>query len=266
MQAAEAEAELVGSQLETVVTSKSELEKVLQESFQGLKDCVFEESAVEAAVQTVMAAVEKLGLEGSLVATLPAVLARRERGAFDFVVIQGAEQGICDKIAALGAEAEPLAASRSAKVAAVEAAKLSVEEAAAHETEAAGKLQEANATSAEAVAATEEIRVELAKREADVVQVAAVRDAKQQELEQFCSYNVSIFHMLRDRTVSKEPDEKPEESKEEIVQECAEDGNESMLDTSADNAAEKAADKVADKVGTVLAEEQRATLVAVAGA
>jgi len=258
LQAAEAESALVGSQLGTAVTSKSELEKVLADSFHGLRDGTLEESAVEASVQMVMAAVEKLGLEGSLVATLPAVLSKRERGAFDVVVIQGAEQGICEKIAAFGAEAEALTASSSEKAAVVEAATASVKEAAAHEADAVGKLEAANAASSEAAATLEATRVELTRLEADVVQAAAVQEAKQQEFDQFCNYNMSIFQMLRERTANKDAQEKLEESREESAQECSEDAQEIVPDV--------AVDKVADKVESVLAEDQRATLVAVAGA
>jgi len=276
LQSAEAEVVSVGTQLETAVASKAYLEKVLAESFQGLKDGTFEEGAVEAAVQIVMAAVEKSGLEGSLIATLPAVLARRERGAFDLVVIQGAEQGMSDKITALGAEAESLTASRSEKATAVEAAKASLEEAASRESEAAGKLQAASAASAEAVAAIEDTRAELTKLEAGVAEAEAVRDAKQQELESYCSYNLSIFQMLRDRTAAKEVEVEPqekmeeeakekmdlEEAKEEIMQEPSEEPKESI----AEDVIHEVAEKVADKVETVLTEDQQATLVAVAGA
>jgi len=198
--------------LEKVRAQMSEFEEVLSSSFAKLRDGSFEDAEADSLVQKVMAVGQKGGLEESLLATLPTCLAKRERGAFDQVVLDGAEQGLQGRIAALREAVAGLESKLSEAGTSAQVAKEELEAALDAQTKASEQLQSKQEASSQASAEAAEAKRALTNFDQDLSQVQDHLLAKRSELESFCSYNLAMFKMLRDATASK-----PEPPSEEAV-------------------------------------------------
>lgn len=195
------------SELQQALSLKSQLEDVLSGSLKQLVDGDYEDDGANGLIQVVTAAGAKSGLEESLMATLPLSLAKRERGGFDDVVISEAEKAIGGQIAALHEVAESAAATHAEQASAVQAAQTFLEAAERDLKLAAEGLRGAQEADSLAAASVEVAKVKAADQENTLAQAIGVRDAKQQELNQFRDYNMCIFTLMRDSISDKERSE-----------------------------------------------------------
>jgi len=189
----------LGVELEQTKAQLSELEAAVVDKFPRLRDGSCEGSEAEGLVQEVMAASAKFALEESLMLALPATLAKRERGAFDEVVIGQAEQSLRGKLESMAADVEAASNLLAAQAPTSQVAQSGLDAALADQTQAAETLRAAEETVSQAKAAEEAAKCALAQHEPKSAAAEAVLQARREELEQFCAYNVCIFSLLRDR-------------------------------------------------------------------
>jgi len=216
VQDAEAAEKRVAAELAATRASITEFEEVLTNSFAKLRDATFEEGEAEALVEPVLAMGRACSMEDSLLATLPACLARRERGAFDQQVLEQAEQTLRQKVAGFGEAAVASEAQFATCQASVGAAKSELEAAVGAQSEAAEQARSAEEQSSTAAAAAAEARRAVTDFQAKVAEAQATKEQSREAAEGFKSYNVFMFEMLRDAT-----SQKAEPSTEEAVMEPA---------------------------------------------
>lgn len=216
VQDAEAAEKRVAAELEATRASITEFEEVLTNSFAKLRDATFEDGEAEALVEKVMAMGRACSMEDSLLATLPACLARRERGAFDQQVLEQAEQTLRQKVAGFGEASVASEAQLATCQASVGTAKGELEAAVGAQSKAAEQLRSAEEQDSTAAAAAAEARRAMNEFQARVAEAQATTEQSREAAEAFKSYNVFMFEMLRDATTKK-----AEPSTEEAVMEPA---------------------------------------------
>lgn len=185
------------SELEQTIALKTELQEVLSGSLKTLRDGHYQDGEVAGMIEAVTSASVKSCMEVSLVATLPMSLAKRDRGAFDEMVIREAEQGIRGKIAALAEVAEAAAGPLSAHAEAVRAEQARLDAATSNQAHLLDGLHIIREGSSAAAATAAAARASVIELEAEFTRAAAAKSAREGELEHFCSYNVCIFKLLQ---------------------------------------------------------------------
>jgi len=203
LQEAEVAEQRVAAELKTIRSSIADFEDVLANSFVKLRDVSFEESEAEGLVAKVMAMGKACSLEDSLLATLPACLAKRERGAFDQQVLTAAEQTLRQKVSGSVEKATALETQLLTCQTSVAAAKTDLEAAGGAQAEAAEQLQSAEATSAAASTASAEARQAVTEVQVKLAEAQTTLEKSREALDSFKSYNVFMFEMLRDATSKK---------------------------------------------------------------
>lgn len=204
---AELEHKRVKADLEQVQAPVTELEEMLSGSLTKLKSRELgqlDALQVDSLVQSVLAVAKKVQMEEAMVATLPASLAKPEKGSFDEVVIHQAEQCFRDKLAALSTVAHAARGPATAQAAVVQAAQAELDAELAQHTQAAARLRGAQEASAESAAAVKAAIQAVAKLDAKLAVATATQAGRQAELDQFCAYNICLFKVLRDRTAPKQ--------------------------------------------------------------
>jgi len=203
VQEAETAEQKVAAELEATKASVVRFEEVLATSFAKLKAASFEDGEADALVEQVMAAGRDCSLEDSLLATLPACLARRERGAFDQQVLEQAEQSLRQKVASLGEAKAASEGQLGTCQAAAGAAKGELEAATVAQSEVADQLRSAEEQRAAADTAAAEARRAVDEFQASVAEAQAAKEKSREAAEGFRSYNLFMFQMLRDATTQK---------------------------------------------------------------
>jgi len=203
VQKMEFEEKRLRAELEQRSAQVSEVQEVISESFERLKNGNYEDIEVEKLVQGVMAVAAKCSLEESLMLSLPTSLAKRGRGTFDEAVINQAEQSFQSKLESLRDSATAAEGPLAAQVTASQMAQAELDGAMADQAQAEDKLRSTRDTSAEAAAAQESAKCTLAQLESKLETATASQGVKSAELEQFRSYNVCMFNSLRDRVPQK---------------------------------------------------------------
>jgi len=195
----EVEERRLRAEFEMTSAQSSELEKAIVEDFARLRDGSYQDSEAEGLVQKVMAVSAKFSLEQSLMMSLPATLAKRERGSFDEVVIGQAEQSLRGELDSIGAAVAAASAQLAAHAAATQMAQSELENALADQMQAADTLCGAQDAQSKGKSDEEAAKCDLTQIESKLAAATAVHQTKCGELEQFSAYNVSIFNLLRDR-------------------------------------------------------------------
>lgn len=191
------------TELEQIKGHRSEMETVLSEAFEKLRDGKFEENEAEILVQTVQAAAASLGLEESLLIALSRSLMMKQRGTFDNAVIGELERALQDKVATLTKAEEEATERHDAQVADMQRDRTALEAAEAAHTEALEQTDAAQALGAVATAATEAAKGRLAEREPEFAASTAAREERLAALEEFKAYHTCVFGLLRDRVPKK---------------------------------------------------------------
>jgi len=215
LEQAEVEQKRLDTDLEQAQRQVTELEDMLSGSFAKLKDVSYEDGEAEGLVQAVLGSATKVSLEESMIATLPASLAKRERGSFDQAVICEAEAAFQGKLATIRSAAEAANAPAAAQAGLAQAAQAELDAELASQSEAADGLRCAEEASAQAVAAAKAAKLAVAEIDAKVTAAAAAQKEKQAELEQFCAYNMSLYKVLRDRTAPRQQEAEPSQDSAE---------------------------------------------------
>jgi len=221
LQEAEDAEQRVAAEFTTIRSSMADFEDVLTNSFVKLRDASFEDNEAEGLIEKVMAMGKACTLEESLLATLPACLAKRERGAFDKQVLEQAEKVLRQKVMSLGEAATASEAKLVACKTCTEVAKADHTAAGVTHTEVAEQLRNAEAASITASAAAAESRQATSDLQARVLDAQALVEYSREALEGFKTYNVFMFEMLRDAT-SKKVEVVAEEVATETMEQSAE--------------------------------------------
>jgi len=221
LQEAEAAEQRVAAELTTTRSSIADFEEVLANSFIKLRDASFEDSEAEGLIEKVMAMGKACTLEESLLATLPACLAKRERGAFDQQVLEQGEQIFRQKVTSLSEAATASEAQLATCQTSVEAVRVALAAAGVTQTEVAEQLQSAEVACTAASATAAEARQAATDLQARVVEAQALVEKSREAMEGFKTYNVFMFEMLRDAT-SKKVEVASEEVATETMEQSAE--------------------------------------------
>mmetsp|Transcript_5284 Transcript_5284/g.12557 ORF Transcript_5284/g.12557 Transcript_5284/m.12557 type:complete len:381 (-) Transcript_5284:52-1194(-) len=192
---------------------KTELEKGLSESIEFLKTQEgFEVTKAQQCINALWPAAKRLGLDESLVLALPAAAEKppSSRGPFDQMVLKQLETSVRSKVSDLVAELAAGADGRSQRAAAVAVAEGEVKAAEEAHGAADAAFSAAGEERRRAAAAAEEAESAVEQLARERGPAVEVRDAKKAALDNFTSYNVECFNMLRDRQVPAPPAEASE--------------------------------------------------------
>lgn len=217
-QEAELQEKRLGAEREEACAQRAQLEEVLSNSFARLKDGVIEDSERESSIQAVVSAVAKLDIEESLAIALPAVLAKRHRGAFDIVVIEQAEQGMRSSLISFGEIADAATAAWEPQAAAEQVARADLDGAVVARAESAAALRGAAEAAIGATTATTVAKDALRELEPTFAAAAAARDEKCAEFQQFSDYSSFMWTMLRDRAPIQQREQPAEQQLQQDVE------------------------------------------------
>lgn len=206
---AEAKQKKENAELNKTQAQKLELEKVLADNFQKLKDGDWQPGQEEGLFKPLKALIAKTGdlsLDESLVNSLPLSLMKRDRKGFDQVVVDKFGETLNEKIDELGKSIDAMVGPAAANTAAVEEARAALDKAGTEQQEVASKFGAAQESCAKASAKVEEAKRAVVAFEPEFAKATAARKEKEDQLESFNEYNVCMFQMLVDR-VSKKKEE-----------------------------------------------------------
>lgn len=207
LEAAKLEKTRLGAELEQTDAHKTELEEVFSGSFARLREGSHEDGEAESLVKAVTAIGKSMCLEESLLLALPNALVKRDRGAFDVAVVEQADHILRSKIAALCELSQAAVATLATQAAQLQTAQVEYDAATAAQVLSADRLRQAQEASSAAATSAKAAKDAVIEIEAKLATATVVKHEKSAELEQFCSYNVFMYKMLRDRVPSKRSEE-----------------------------------------------------------
>jgi len=182
--------------LEKFEAQKLELETVKAGSFQQCRDGDWQAGEEEGLFKPIKALICSLQLDESLATSLPVSLLKKERGAFDQVVVDQFEQVLCGKILELTTSVESVGSSAARNATAVEEARKALECAQVEQQEVAHKFALSQEASAAASAKAGEAKKASDAFEPEYAKATAARQEKVDQLENFKVYNVGMLEML----------------------------------------------------------------------
>jgi len=182
--------------LETTRARQLELEGIRINNFQKCKDGDFQPGEEDALFKPIKALIRSLKLDESLATSLPVSLCKKDRGAFDQVVVDQFEQVLVGKIAEQAATVESMGGSAATNAAAVEAAKQAFGEAQEAQQDVARRFGAAQGESAKAKGKLDEAKKAAAAFEPEYIKATAARQEKVDQLENFKVYNCAMLNEL----------------------------------------------------------------------
>jgi len=193
---AEAKKAKDAAELEQIEAQKLEVEKVISDNFRKLKSGEWQVGEEDGLFQPVQALIAKLDLDESLMTSLPVSLKKKERGAFDQVVVDQCEEKLNAKVDELVATISTMRSTATGNAATVEELKAALEEAQGKQQAVATQFGDAQEISTKAAAKVKEAEGVLAAFEPEYARATAVREEKVAELQGFEDYHMCILKTM----------------------------------------------------------------------
>lgn len=186
---------------EKAKVEKEALEKALTEEFRLLRDGDGEPEQKKAQWQKLEGLASNIGLEESLIISLPTCMVKKpsERGSFDAMVVAQLEDGIVARIAKLTEDIEAGEPAAAARQAAIDAAAQASETTKQTQTSAAEEYTAATALQQQRQQEHASALEAIANYEPNYAAAKKALEEKQGQLADFQSHNLACFESLRDR-------------------------------------------------------------------
>jgi len=189
--------------LEEIQARKVGMEAVISESFQKLKSGEWQLGEEDELFKPTQTLIAKLVFDESLVSSLPVSLKKKERGAFDQVVVAKFEEALADKVGDLVAVISSIQTTVTANEVAVEESKAALDVAQVKQQAVASEFGAAQESSTKAATSVKEAQDVLAAFEPEYLGATAARQEKQEELEGFEAYHLCILSTMVERVSKK---------------------------------------------------------------
>jgi len=200
---AECKAKKDTDDLEKAQAQRQEVEGTMMGSFQKFKSGEWQLGEEDSLYQPVHALIAKLSLDESLVTSLPVSLKKKERGAFNQVVVANFEESLSNKVGELDATISNIESAVAVNASDVEEAKAAFDGAQAKQKEIASEFGAAQEDSTKVAAKVKEAEGTLAAFEPEYEKATAVRKAKADELEAFESYHMCLLKTMVEKLSKK---------------------------------------------------------------
>lgn len=215
--------------LETATAPVAELKKEVEAchgaicDLVALRDEAVESSAMEAICSKLTVLAMHLGVEETLVSSLPAACNKKpaDRGAFDLMVLEQMEKEVTSKAAGFTTQIESQTANVTALEVALQAAKTKLDKTTSAHHSASSVLTRAIDEEKKTSATYSDSQVELAAFEPLFKEAGEVVEEKQASLANFQTWNVASYDVLKAKQKPIKPAAVTEESKQVLLDEGA---------------------------------------------